>query len=86
MAKNFGEIAFTDAVKKLQEKYGSRNSYSRMEKFNVVDGLTDSEISFIQNQNSFYLHGVKHHMLCSSYYVLFFPLSIIYKIRLVSCK
>ncbi len=58
MAKNFGEIAFTDAVKKLQEKYGSRNSYSRMEKFNVIDGLTDSEISFIQNQDSFYLASI----------------------------
>ena len=58
MAKNFAEIAFTDAVKKLQEKHGSRNSYERMEKFNVVDGLTNNEISFIQNQNSFYLASI----------------------------
>ena len=58
MAKNFAEIAFTDAVKKLQEKYGSRNTYDRMEKFNVVDGLTDNEISFIQNRDSFYLASI----------------------------
>lgn len=55
MAKNFAEIAFTDAVKKLQEKHGSRKSYERMEKFNEVDGLTDNEVSFIQNRDSFYL-------------------------------
>lgn len=55
MAKNFAEIAFTDAVKKLQEKHGSRNSYERMEKYNVIDGLTTNEISFIQNRDSFYM-------------------------------
>jgi len=55
MANNFAEIAFTDAVKKLQDKHGSRKSYERMEKFSVVEGLTDGEISFIQNRDSFYL-------------------------------
>ena len=55
MAKNFAEIAFSDAAKKMQEKYGSRNSYARMEKFSVIDGLTDGEISFIENQHSFYM-------------------------------
>jgi len=61
MAKNFAQIAFTDAVKKLQEKHGSRKSYERMEKFNEVDGLTEGEISFVQNRDSFYLAtiGVK---------------------------
>jgi len=61
MAINFAEIAFTDAVKHLQEKHGSRKAYDRMEKFNVVDGLTDGEVSFIQNRDSFYLAtiGVK---------------------------
>ena len=58
MAKNFAEIAFTDAVKKLQEKHGSRKSYERMEKFNEVDGLTDNEMSFIQDRNSFYLASI----------------------------
>ncbi len=58
MAKNFAEIAFTDAVKKLQEKHGSRRSYERMEKFNVIDGLTESEMSFIVNRDSFYLASI----------------------------
>ena len=58
MAKNFAEIAFTEAVKKLQEKYGSRASYDRMEKFSVVDGLTQNEISFIKNRDSFYLASI----------------------------
>lgn len=58
MAKNFAAIAFTDAVKKLQEKNGSRAAYDRMEKFNVVDGLTQNEIAFIQNGNSFYLASI----------------------------
>jgi predicted pyridoxine 5'-phosphate oxidase superfamily flavin-nucleotide-binding protein len=58
MAKNFAEIAFTDAVKKLQEKYGSRRGYERMEKFNHVDGLTINEISFIEGQNSLYLASI----------------------------
>ncbi len=58
MAKNFAEIAFTDAVKKLQEQHGSRNGYDRMEKFSVIDGLTNNEKSFIENQNSFYLASI----------------------------
>ena len=58
MAKNFAEIAFTDAVKKLQKKYGSRNGYERMEKFNIIDGLTENEISYIQNRDSFYLASI----------------------------
>lgn len=55
MARNFAEIAFSDAAKELQEKYGSRNSYSRMEKYSEVNGLTDGEILFIENQNNFYM-------------------------------
>ena len=58
MAKNFAEIAFTDSVKKLQEKYGSRASYERMEKFSIVDGLTENEISFVRNRDSFYLASI----------------------------
>jgi predicted pyridoxine 5'-phosphate oxidase superfamily flavin-nucleotide-binding protein len=58
MAKNFAAIAFTDAVKALQEKYGSRSSYERMEKFNVVDELSDNEIDFIANRDSFYMASI----------------------------
>lgn len=58
MAKNFAEIAFTDAVKNLQEKHGSRKGYEQMEKFNVVDGLTAAEMSFVQDRDSFYLASI----------------------------
>ena len=58
MARNFAEIAFSDASKRLQEKHGSRNSYSRMEKYSEINGLTDGEFSFIENQNSFYLSSI----------------------------
>lgn len=58
MAKNFAAIAFTDAVKALQEKYGSCHSYERMEKFNVVDGLSGNEIGFIENRDSFYMASI----------------------------
>lgn len=58
MAKNFAEIAFSDAVKELQEKHGSRKGYEQMEKFNVVDGLSDNEIGFIENRDSFYIASI----------------------------
>ncbi|MEP7317548.1 MAG: pyridoxamine 5'-phosphate oxidase family protein [Panacibacter sp.] len=55
MAKNFGEIAFTTAVKEMQEKLGSRNSYARMERDTYLDGLTGNEINFIEQRDSFYM-------------------------------
>ncbi|OUS03133.1 pyridoxamine 5'-phosphate oxidase [Flavobacteriales bacterium 33_180_T64] len=58
MAKNFAEIAFTDAVKRLQEKHGSRKAYERMENNTSVDGLTINEVTFIQNRDSFYLASI----------------------------
>jgi uncharacterized protein len=58
MAKNFAEIAFSDAVKDLQEQHGSRKGYERMEKFNIIDGLSDNEIGFIENRDSFYLASI----------------------------
>ncbi|WP_034060847.1 pyridoxamine 5'-phosphate oxidase family protein [Lacinutrix jangbogonensis] len=58
MAKNFAEIAFTESVKKLQELKGSRRSYERMEKFRIADRLTEAEISFIKNRDSFYLASI----------------------------
>ena len=48
MAKKFGAIAFTDSLKSLQEKAGSRSAYARMEKEAVQDGLTGGEIGFIE--------------------------------------
>ena len=58
MAKNFASLAFTDAVKEMQEKMGSRKSYARMEKDTYVDGLTENEIDFIRQQNSFYMASI----------------------------
>ena len=55
MAKNYAELAFTTEVKKLQDKFGSRASYARMEKNKYVDGLTENEVAFIASQDSFYM-------------------------------
>lgn len=55
MAKNFGAIAFTDAVKAMQEKLGSRAVYARMERETYQDGLTAQEIGFIGARDSFYM-------------------------------
>jgi predicted pyridoxine 5'-phosphate oxidase superfamily flavin-nucleotide-binding protein len=55
MAKNYGEIAFTPGVKELQEKLGSRGNYARMERETYVDGLTENEIDFIAERDSFYM-------------------------------
>ena len=55
MAKNFAEIAFTSAVKEMQEKLGSRTSYARMERDTYLDGLTENEINFIEQRDSFYI-------------------------------
>lgn len=58
MATNFASIAFTPAVKALQEKYGSRVNYDRMEKRMVIDGLNENEISFINQRDSFYMASI----------------------------
>jgi predicted pyridoxine 5'-phosphate oxidase superfamily flavin-nucleotide-binding protein len=52
---NYGELAFSDAAKALQEEVGSRRAYQQMEKNQVVDGLTDNEVRFIDNQDHFYM-------------------------------
>ncbi len=58
MAKNFASLAFTDAVKAMQEKSGSRASYARMERDTYVDGLTENEIAFIEQRDSFYMASI----------------------------
>jgi uncharacterized protein len=55
---NYPELAFTPAVKELQERYGSRSSYARMENFRYTDGLTESETEFIESQDGFYMASV----------------------------
>ena len=58
MAKNFGAIAYSAAVKAMQEKLGSRASYARMERDTYVDGLTENEIDFIAQRDSFYMASI----------------------------
>ncbi len=52
---NYPKLAFTDAIKKLQEQHGSRNNYDRMERYSSTEGLTSREINMIAARNSFYM-------------------------------
>lgn len=58
MARNFASLAFTPAVKQLQEQYGSRSAYARMEKQVYQDGLTENEQDFIAERDSFYMASI----------------------------
>ena len=58
MARNFASLAFTPAVKHLQEQYGSRSAYARMEKQVYQDGLTENEEAFIAERDSFYMASI----------------------------
>ena len=59
MARAFSEIAFTDAVKTMQTRYGSRQAYS---KFDLAvdrrDTLSEYEIEFLAERDSFYMASV----------------------------
>lgn len=55
MARSFGSLAFTPAVKALQERYGSRRQYEKMEAAGVGrDRISDDESEFIASRDSFY--------------------------------
>ena len=59
MAHNFGSLVFTPLVKSLQEKYGSRRQYARLEAGNPSrDLLGADETAFIADRDSFYLATV----------------------------
>ena len=52
---SFGKLAFTPLVKKLQELYGSRTQYERMEKSSASeDRLTEFEKEFLAGRDTFY--------------------------------
>lgn len=56
MAHNFGSLVFSSAVKALQEKYGSRRQYARLEgENNSRDRLGPRESEYIAEQDSFYI-------------------------------
>ena len=58
MAKNFAAIAYSDAVKEMQGRLGSRATYARMERDTYIDGLTDNEMDFIAQRDSFYMASI----------------------------
>ena len=52
----FSEVAFSDSVKALQQKFGSRASYDRMEaKGGFHETITADLIEFLQERDSFYI-------------------------------
>jgi uncharacterized protein len=55
---NYYKTAFSEASKKLQEQFGSRQTYSKAEKYGVQDGLSDNEVRFIEDRDSFYMATV----------------------------
>ena len=56
MPHNFGSLVFTPVVRALQEKYGSRRRYARMEEGGpATDRLGPDESEFIEARDSFYM-------------------------------
>jgi len=59
MGHKFAELAFTDAVKQIQNEQGSRNAYARMEAGeDSHDQLGHLEADFITQRDSFYMASV----------------------------
>jgi predicted pyridoxine 5'-phosphate oxidase superfamily flavin-nucleotide-binding protein len=59
MSHKFFDLTFTPSVKAVQEKYGSRRSYARMEGGKPdFYGLMDGEEDFISQRDDFYLATV----------------------------
>tara|TARA_R110001592_G_scaffold126065_1_gene336673 strand:- start:21319 stop:21942 length:624 start_codon:yes stop_codon:yes gene_type:complete len=56
MSKPTSDVAFTDTVKAIQERKGSRKGYARMEdKGGWSDRVTDDLAAFVAARDSFYL-------------------------------
>jgi predicted pyridoxine 5'-phosphate oxidase superfamily flavin-nucleotide-binding protein len=59
MPTNFGSRVFTQVVKELQERYGSRRQYERLRGQNgPTDQLTEDESEFISERDTFYMATV----------------------------
>ncbi len=53
---SFGSLVFTPLIKKLQERYGSRRQYQRMEDSGASqDRFTSFETDFLAGRDSFYM-------------------------------
>lgn len=56
MTKSFGSLVFTPAVKALQERYGSRRQYERIQRLGgAPGGLGPDEQGFIGERDTFYM-------------------------------
>jgi len=55
---SYGQLAFSDAAKALQEQYGSRDMYEQVAKRNVTEGLSDNEKLFMTHQDHFYMASI----------------------------
>jgi predicted pyridoxine 5'-phosphate oxidase superfamily flavin-nucleotide-binding protein len=58
MAQNFASLVFTPAIKALQERYGSRRQYARMEQSGSRERLGPDESAFLEERDSFYMASV----------------------------
>ena len=56
MAHNFGSLAFTPAIKALQERHGSRRQYAKPQESGPArDHLSPQEKEFLAERDSFYM-------------------------------
>ena len=56
MTKSFGSLVFTPVVKALQERYGSRRQYARMEQLGYApQGLGPDEKEYLSETDTFYM-------------------------------
>jgi len=60
MSRNFAQLAFTPAVKALQQRHGSRTQYARREAGPAAgdDVLGPNEVEFLERADSFYMATV----------------------------
>ena len=56
MTESFGSLVFTPVVKALQERYGSRRQYARIERMgDGPGGLGPDEKEYISERDTFYM-------------------------------
>ncbi len=59
MTRRYTDIAFTDTVKGIQTRYGTRQNAQKVENWKVDDNhFSDREIDFIAERDSFYMATV----------------------------
>jgi uncharacterized protein len=59
MPHNFGSLAFTPVIKALQEKYGSRRQYARLEESgSSPDRIGPQESEYLSERDTFYIASI----------------------------